>query len=153
MLVIKEFADSKKEIERELKSKSYNVIEHLLKLYLMPNNINRNHWKQEIATFLNFVNKFSHNNKYPTEKQLLNWTYYKWQAEINDTYFMKSWITDLEEDYADLDKNANYDLNKIIKEFDSICDIYFNWLCKELNRLGRINRNEIYKKLDEIIPI
>ena len=66
---------------------------------------------------------------------------------------MKSWITDLEEDYADLDKNANYDLNKIIKEFDSICDIYFNWLCKELNRLGRINRNEIYKKLDEIIPI
>lgn len=89
--------------------------------------------------------------KYPTEKQLLNWTYYKWQAEINDTYFMKSWITDLEEDYIDLNKNVNYDLNKIIKEFNSICDSYFSWLCKELNRLGRINRNEIYKKLDELI--
>ena len=67
-LFVTELADSKKDLERSLKPITDNIIWHLFKLYLMPNNINRNHWKREIASFLNKVSKLTGSNKYPTAK-------------------------------------------------------------------------------------
>ena len=74
-LFVTEFGDSKREMERELKSKTSQIIQHLFKLYLMPNSINRNHWQREIANFLSDVSKLNGRNKFPTSKQLYNWTY------------------------------------------------------------------------------
>ena len=56
-IFVTEFADSKKNMERELKPKTKQIINHLYKLYCMPDHESRNHWMREIANFLNEINK------------------------------------------------------------------------------------------------
>ena len=62
-IFVTEFAESKKEIERELKPKTENIIEHLFKLYLVPEHTAVNHWKQEIYSFLHTIDKLKGNIK------------------------------------------------------------------------------------------
>lgn len=56
-IFVTKFADSKREIERHLNDVTEPIIEHLLKLYFMPNHESRNHWCIEIYGFLNRIKK------------------------------------------------------------------------------------------------
>ena len=151
MLIIKEFADSKREIERELKAKTKQIIEHLFKLYLMPNRMDRSHWKSEIANFLDSVSKLSGKNKFPTFKQIYAWTYGKYQDVITDNKYIKVMVDNIIYDYKISEIRKTYP--QICEEFDFICQQYFKWISEKLSSIGIVSRPEIFKKLDEIIPL
>ena len=147
-LFVTEFADSKKEIERELKSRTEQVILHLFKLYLMSDNESRNHWIREIANFLNSVSLLSGKNKFPTSKQIYEWTYDKYQDVITNTTYIRKMTYDIIDDYG-VDISKSY--SQICDEFDRICENYFKWLSNELSQSGFVSRREIFDKLNELI--
>lgn len=149
-LFVTELADSKKDLERSLKPITDNIIWHLFKLYLMPNNINRNHWKREIASFLNKVSKLTGSNKYPTAKQLYAWTYNKWWDVITDTSYMKVMVRDILDEYTDIEE-IRKTYPQICEEFNFICESYFKWLCEGLSEIGIVARADIYNKIDELV--
>lgn len=149
-LFVTELADSKKDLERSLKPITDNIIWHLFKLYLMPDNINRNHWKREIASFLNKVSKLTGSNKYPTAKQLYVWTYNKWWDVITDTSYMKVMVSNILDEYTDIEE-IRKTYPQICEEFNFICESYFKWLCEELSGLGIVARVDIYNKIDELV--
>ena len=88
-IFVTEFAESKKEIERELKPKTENIIEHLFKLYLVPEHTAVNHWKQEIYSFLHTIDKLKGSNKRPTKEQIYKWTFGKKEDLFDDDYYTK----------------------------------------------------------------
>ena len=146
--IITEFAESKKEIERTLASATNNIIKHLFKLYCMPNNINRNHWIMEIANFLDEVKKLSGKNKFPTSKQIYDWTYFKWKDQITDLNCIPGMVETIEFDYHTV-VDKSYDV--ISYEFDDICEKYFKWLANELGTKGIVGHKSIYDKINELI--
>ena len=146
-IFVTEFADSKREIEHTLNISTDNVIEHLLKLYCMPNSENRNHWCTEISNFLCRVKRFAGKNKFPTVKQIYNWTYFKWKDLITDINFFRGMVDDIEFDYS---ISINGNINTMSNEFDYICEEYFNWLAGGLSMFGRVSRQDIFNKLNEL---
>lgn len=150
-IFVTEFADSKQELERDLKVKTDAIIEHLFKLYLMPNNVSRNRWKREIANFLYKISKLAGKNKFPTYKQLYSWTYLKFQDVITDTRYMKNMINDFLDEYKDDIKEIRKTYPQICDEFDNICSCYFKWLCENLSEVGLVSRSDIFNKLDDIV--
>lgn len=149
-LFVTEFADSKREMERELKSKTSQIIQHLFKLYLMPNSINRDYRKKEIANFLSDVPKLNGRNKFPTSKQLYNWTYKKWCDVITDIPYMKVMVKDVLDEYTNMNE-IRKTYKQICEEFNSICETYFRWLSTELSKVGKVARTDIYNKIDELV--
>ena len=149
-LFVTELADSKRDLERSLKPITKQIIQHLFKLYLMPDNINRNHWKREIANFLSDVPRLVGNNKFPTSKQLYVWTYNKWWDVITDTNYMKVMVQDILDEYSDINE-IRKTYPQICEEFNSICETYFKWLCEKLSKNGIVARTDIYNKIDELV--
>lgn len=147
-IFVTEFADSKKNMERELKPKTKQIINHLYKLYCMPDHESRNHWMREIANFLNEINKLSGKNKFPTEKQLYDWTYYKFKDQVTEQFYMKAMTKNITDRYNVL---IDIPLDDICKEFDNICESYFRWLAGQLSKYGIVSNYEIYDKLDELV--
>ena len=147
-IFVTEFADSKREIERKLSDSTDEVIEHLLKLYLMPTNSARNHWISEIANFLNKVNRFAGKNKFPSPEQIYNWTYFKWKDLVTDNSYMNIWVDNICDEY---NTNVDKPIENICNEFDNICEQYFCWLASKLSVGGVVERQSIFKKLNSII--
>lgn len=145
-LFVTEFADSKREIERHLNDVTEPIIEHLLKLYFMPNHESRNHWCTEIYSFLNRIKKLSGKNKRPTKAQILSWTYNKWSDVLEDKGFIDSEIESIEELYnVTIPKSNIY-----YKQFNTVCYDYFNWIATELSDKGYISFPSIRNKLNEL---
>lgn len=137
----------KREMETRLATRMSDVIEHMLKLYLMPNHSARNHWETEIYTFIHSVEKLKQSKKYPTKEQIYSWTYDKVQDLVTDT----SWMTLAIEDICDqYNIQLTISINTVIYELDNLCIIYFSWLSENLSERGRLTNREIYQKLDEL---
>lgn len=147
-IFVTEFADSKKEIERKLSDSTDKIIEHLLKLYLMPINSARNHWISEIANFLNKVNRFAGKNKFPNAKQIYAWTYFKWKDLITDSSYLDILVKNICDEY---NITANESIEDLSTQFDLICEKYFRWLSIQLSTYGIVERQMIFKKLNELI--
>lgn len=147
-IFVTEFADSKREIERKLSDNTDKVIEHLLKLYLMPKHTAKNHWIGEIANFLNKVNRFTGKNKFPDAKQIYAWTYFKWKDLVTDTSYMNIWVDNICDEY---NIEINKSIEDICSEFDYVCEQYFRWLASKLSVGGVVERQSIFKKLNELL--
>jgi len=147
ILYIREFAESKKEIERELSAVTTPIIRHLFKLYCLPNHRSRNHWIAEIANFLSSVKRLSGKNKFPNRNQIMDWTYYKWEDLLTDTEFMKREIDTIEFKYGVIiDKS----IDDVCETFNALCYDYFLWVANELSQYGNIGHGSIYNKLNEL---
>ena len=146
-LFITEFAESKKEIERELSRHTSVIMEHLEKLVFMPKHNAVNHWEGEIYGQLCKINKLSGKNKYPSARQIYDWTWGKWGDTISLPYIRKT-IKALEQEY-------NYKSTLTEKDFlnklQFVGDTYFKWLSKELSESGRVTTYEVYEILDKLI--
>ena len=148
MKIFTEFSERKQKIEYDLTYATKQIIIHICKIVLMSEVDSINHWKREIANFLNEVDKLKGINKFPTEKQIMNWTYYKQEDMLTDINKMKRRLLDIVDDY-DIDYNIQYDIAiDIINDF---CKDYFSWISKELSTYGYVNRRMIYKELDNLI--
>lgn len=71
------FAEAQKEVERRLSAHTDEIIEHIIKLVLMPDNSARNHWEGEIAGQLKSIDRLKNSKKFPSAKQIYKWTYGK----------------------------------------------------------------------------
>ena len=148
MKIVTEFSERKQKIEDDLTYSTKQIIIHICKIVLMSEVDSVNHWKREIANFLNEVDKLKGSNKFPTEKQIMNWTYYKQEDMLTDINKMKRKLLDIVDDY-NIDYNIQYDIAiDIINDF---CKDYFSWISKELSEYGYVNRQMIYKELDNLI--
>ena len=76
-IYIRGFAEMQREIERKLASHTDEIIEHIIKLVLMPGSSARNHWQGEIAGQLKSIDKLKNTKKFPSAKQIYKWTYGK----------------------------------------------------------------------------
>lgn len=146
-LIYTEYAMQKDKIKNKLIDNTEPVIEHLLKLYLMPEHTSVNHWKQEIATFINKVGNLKGTNKFPKFKQIYDWTYGSYQDVITNPNYLDKMIKTIIYDY---DLEIDYYIEEVVENFNRICETYFTWLARELSEWGVISKIDIYKTLDMI---
>ena len=147
-IYIRGFAESKKDVERFLSQQTREIIDHLLKCYLMPNHPSANHWKKEIASFFYEVDKLKNTKKFPTAKQIYNWTYGKKQDLVTDERWFSKLVNMTLKEY---NMESSENPCDFMSEFDSICVEYFTWLSKELSDVGLVTYDEIYQKLNELL--
>lgn len=124
------------------------IVEHILKLILMPDNSARNHWEQEIASQLNRVKKLKSSGKYPTSDQLYSWTYEKVSEDIMDLNWLSELVEVIESDYGTAVTN---DIRTIRKELDSVCKCYFSLLADKLSQKGMVSNAKVYEILDSLV--
>ena len=143
-LLYTEYAMQKDKIKNKLIDNTEPIIEHLLKLYLMPEHSATNHWKQEIANFINKVGNLKGTNKFPKFKQIYDWTYGSYQDVITIPNYLDKMIQTIIYDY---DLEISYDIRDVVKDFNKICETYFTWLAKELSSCGVVSKTDIYREL------
>lgn len=145
---IKSMSSSQMIIIRNLEAHTDEIIEHIIKLVLMPGHSARNHWKSEIAAQIKSVKKLDGKNRFPTADQLYAWTYKKDQDLVTDEKWMKVTIEEIEDEY---NIEVTDTVNSICVRVDEICQNYFKWLADELSDAGKVTSSRIYQKLDELL--
>ena len=65
----------------------------------MPNHSALNHWKQEIYSFIHNVDKLKGNKRFPTSKQIYDWTYGK-KEDVWTTKELVQIMNDFDENYS-----------------------------------------------------
>lgn len=136
---IRAMSESQSRIYDKLTEQSWKVDEHIVKLLLLPDCQEANHWKREIASFIDHVNKIKNTNKWPDAKFLK-----KCLSTHNDAadallYKVSGDLTD-----------AN---QRLISEEDIVeaLEAYQDWLSRELSLHGAIHYSDAYSVLDEIV--
>ena len=132
-------ADTKSEIGRLVAAASEQIDLHIIKLLLMPESNDANHWKQEIYSFLRNVNRLKSSKKWPEFDFLLERISCH-EDIVENLRFL------VEQDYpAALQSNVSN--NDIIKAFQE----YHHFLAAGLSSKGVIGRQDCYDVLDNIV--
>ena len=150
MIRLFEFAENKKEIERHLTNQTDIIVEHILYLIMDKDNNAVDHWKNEIYSFLHTVKKLSGKNKFPTAKQIYDWTYCK----ISDCITDMRWVRVFVEDACDKEGFTYTSISSfstISKQLDSFCRDYFSWLGENLSKVGIVSKQNVFKELDKLM--
>lgn len=141
-------AQQKQEMIWDISHRADIIIEHLIKLILMPNSFSRKHWQGEIAGQLNKVQKLKSTNKYPTAKQIYEWTYTVREDTMQDINQLSGDIENVEFEYDALITMSAEELSNILLK---VASEYFSWLANILAIQGRASNSDIYAKLDELL--
>lgn len=147
-LYIMGFAEAQKAVERRLTEHTDEILEHLLKCFIMPQHTATQHWKQEIASQIYKVDRLKAGKKFPSAKQIYSWTYHKKQDLITDPRWFSKFVYGICDQYG-VELEISPDV--FMPEFDAICVKYFKWLSEELSDVGLVTRGEVYQKLDELL--
>ena len=131
-------AKSKKDTFSKLESKTPELMDTLIKLYLYPDHESKLHWRQEVSSFINMVPKLKGSNAFPKSEDIIKNTWKVWSDCLLD------WIDPIMEDYGYSDKSSNK------KELYDNCKSYFEWLGKELSSRGKLSNKSIYEKLESL---
>lgn len=137
----------KNEIMQNVHRKTLVIIEHMLKLMIMPNHSARNHWQGEIAGQLNRITLLKSTKKFPSSDNLLKWTYYDNEDSITDFIWLKNELDNIHDEYG---VEYDGDIYRLAETFQNICYKYFSWLAEQLSLNGSIRNRDIYQKLDEL---
>lgn len=146
---IKSVPSSQMMIIRNLESHTDLIIEHIIKLVLMPKHTARAHWKSEIAAQIKSVKKLDGKNRFPSSEQIYAWTYEPNQDLVTDVKWMGAAIKEFEGDYGIKVTESTKNICTLV---DDVCQNYFKWLSEQLSDVGRVAPSMIYQKLDELIP-
>lgn len=126
-----------RDVRREIESRSGEVAEHLIKLGLYPENPSKNHWRQEIYSFIHKVYRLKKTNKFPRELDLFDWMWDSVKDEIRD------WGRVIITEYG---KPAGMCLDEV----EAYSPKYYEWLATNLSKSGAVTRDEVYRKLEEL---
>ena len=127
---------TKRELTHQLVSASLPLTEHLVKLYLFPDSINVDHWKQEVWNFVHQVPRLKGSNKYPSAKLIFS---------CLSTYL------DEVENTADL-MRSEYPLTATRSDYthaEEMIAEYIESVSAILAKQGKINSSEVYMLLDK----
>lgn len=141
-------AMQKRDIETKFAVKISDTVEHLFKLYLMPNHSSRNHWEGEIFGFIHKVEKLKRTNRYPSAQEIYKWTYDKVQDIVTDKKQMSIEIRDVCERY---NMDITIPIEEIMNAFNELCVDYFHWLADRLSTDGSVTSRDVYAKLDSLV--
>ena len=147
-LRIIELALDKRDIERNLQSKSPKIIEHLFYLMLDPKNQAANHWKQEIYSFLNDIDALKSSKKIPKTKFIYDNTYGYKRDRIQSRVYMKNFLKDV---CQKENLSTALTLEEIMENLDYLCYNYFMWLSEMLHENEFVIREWVYDKIDELL--
>ena len=142
------FADTKKEIERNMSNNMFICLTHIMYLILFPNSSYVDHWQHEVYAFYPKVSRLSNTKKFPTSEQLYNWSYGKEQDMITDVSQVNIMIQNCcyEENYENI-----YDAESVSNFMDSVCVKYFHWLSECLSKHGMTLQVDVKEKLTELV--
>lgn len=125
-------ARAKREAEYELSRGAAPALQHLVKLYLYPENDSREHWIDEIYSFLNDAPVLKHNKIFPSVKFILKNTYYAWEDSIDIK------VRKIIHNYPKVDWNP-----ELSKDFHNKALKYFTLLANKLSKEGYVTRSEV----------
>ena len=128
---------SKKDEGNQIEEGTAQIIEHLIKLYLYPDNQSVNHWRREIPRFLNRVHTLKKTGKYPKPQFIMDYTW-----GIHSKYFDR-YLDSIIKEYGE----STYETNISVMRENIIH--YFEWLACILSYKGYATYSEIYKYLQE----
>lgn len=140
-----EFVSSKKEIGLNLRSYYNNYIEHLLKLYLMPNNKSRNHWIKEIINYYYGIPRLKGKNRNPS----YNFIYHNIFGFMEDTYYerIKNRVKYICYEYNLDENNIHFDEDEFL-DIVQRCTKYFS---NELSKRGDLDYIEAHNMIESIL--
>lgn len=119
------------------------VITHIAKLYLFPNNINKNHWQREIYILISQAPKLKHSKKFPKAKWIVDKTVGEYKDRLD--VFEANLIFLKNSGMPDMKKNAT------ALELYGICQSYMNWLAEKLSTRGVVFEDEVKTQLTNLI--
>lgn len=140
---LSEMADGIAQIRADLRNCSTTLRIHLTMVYLYPDNINVNHWKNEIVGACNSVSKAKNNNKYPKASVIYHelWGYY------SDGFFDK--VSKSVDSICDREALPYPSFNPL--DLYTFLDHYYRWLSNTLQSEGEVSSPEVKHKIDELI--
>lgn len=141
-------AQTKKDLEFAFNGPTYQIIENIFKLVLMPNHSAVNHWRKEIASQIYMINKLKSTKKFPSADQIYSWSYAKQQDLVTDVDWTARLIDHLTYEYG---AENNFEPSEIAEIVDNICTQYFSWLSDELSAHGIVSYKQIYAVLDSLL--
>ena len=148
-IYISAMAEKQKEIERDLKDKSANIIDRLLYIVLNPTATTVHHWESEICAFISKVPVLKGKGKFPTAKQIYEWTYLKWRDSfVNRPNTMRQMIRAAQEEE---NIQGDFDPDVIASQLEYICTEYFTWLSQELSTTGRVVPSDVHNEIDDLL--
>lgn len=138
-IYIRSMSEAQSKIYDKLTDQSWKIDEHIIKLLLLPDCQEANHWKREIVRFVDHIDKLKGKNKYPDAKFIR-----KCLSTHNDMIdaILRQVSSNLHESNQ---RNISTDAALFAVE------AYQNWLSNTLSQHGVIYYDEAYQVLDEII--
>ena len=148
MIILHEFARSAAEIRSRLYDKTLITVEHLTYLCLDPDNVNRDHWINEIYSFISSVGILKSTKKFPTKKFIYDSSYGDSRDTFTNITFMTKFIKAIirKENFV-VDKS----IEEVISIVDNVCMEYFGWLSDELSKTGFVDKDEVKSVIDKLI--
>lgn len=134
------FSKKLKDIAADLDEKSEQIIIHLIKLYLYPENDSVLHWRQEVYNFLYTIPSIKGKNKLPSADFIFKNT---WET---GKQWLSSYINHVIGEYGYPDSDTDYSP----QEISNVCEAYFTWLSEMLSTNKIISRQDVYAELSAL---
>lgn len=130
---------SKSDLGDYFESATRPVIEHLIKLYLYPDNRSVNHWRREVAKFLNSTDTLKGSHKLPSAGFIMKNTFKVHQTSI------PAYVKQIVYLYSKPDVDVNKHIDTIVYQIRK----YFEWVAGRLSHELQIPFPDIYTYLEE----
>ncbi len=131
------------DIGAEIEESTQPIVQHLAKLYLFPESRDVDHWREEVATFLNSVPLRKGKNKLPSAQFI-----YKNTFEANEAYIAQYYNV-VCVDYVS-DDNPVTRQPRSINDFVNKVKLYYIWLSNNLSRFRVLPNLEIKNELKDL---
>lgn len=132
------FSKKLKDIAADLDEKAEQIIIHLIKLYLYPNNESVSHWRKEVYSFLYTIPSVKGKSKLPPASFIMRYT---WDV---DKQWLPSYIKHVVGEYG------SPDFEYIENDISDICEAYFTWLADKLSTEKILSRTDVYNELENL---
>ena len=128
----------RKQIASNLSNRSGDLLRHII-LYLCSNDAGlKNHWANEIYSFIHDVPKLKGTNRYPSTSFIFDNTYEIWYDS------MEPGVQKLFQQ-----EHMKYDVQRI-KTAIAVAKEYFLWLSEQLSSSGSVTNQEVRQKLESL---
>ena len=131
-------------IKQDLKNCSKNLRVHLILIYLFREDINVNHWLNEVFGSCHDVAKCKINNKYPKPEFIYESLWGYWEDTFDDNILS-------EVDYVLVKENLSTEVRFNSDNLHNFLDDYFEWLSIQLSQRGSVRLAEVKSYVSSLL--
>lgn len=133
---LKEMAEKLTVIKQDLKNCSKNLRVHLILIYLFRDNVNVNHWLNEVFGSCHDVSKCKNNNKYPKPEFIYESLWGYWEDTFDDNILS-------EVDYVRIKEKLAIEVSFDSNNLHNFLNDYFKWLSMQLSHNGSVRLADV----------